>query len=145
MKRNSDGEAGPAPKRPRPMGDTELRLLVYSKVRRGFEISSSCVNGQPFMIAFHVRGRGQLNEFRPLEFDRWLSLTMRLSFDFQVAGSIIGKGGSNISKLRTEVSRTLSSDDCRTRVFVCALLHFVAHQRRALRARVMERCHGLMK
>lgn len=33
MKRNSDGETGPAPKRPRPMGDTELRLLVYSKVR----------------------------------------------------------------------------------------------------------------
>jgi len=52
MKRNSDGETGPAPKRHRPMGDTELRLLVYSKV----------------------------------------------------AGSIIGKGGSNISKLRTEGS-----------------------------------------
>ena len=33
MKRNSDGETGPAPKRHRPMGDTELRLLVYSKVR----------------------------------------------------------------------------------------------------------------
>ena len=32
MKRNSDGETGPAPKRHRPMGDTELRLLVYSKV-----------------------------------------------------------------------------------------------------------------
>ena len=32
MKRNSDGETGPAAKRPRPMGDTELRLLVYSKV-----------------------------------------------------------------------------------------------------------------
>lgn len=32
MKRNSDGETGPAPKRLRPMGDTELRLLVYSKV-----------------------------------------------------------------------------------------------------------------
>lgn len=35
MKRNSDGETGPAPKRPRPMGDTELRLLVYSKVKIG--------------------------------------------------------------------------------------------------------------
>ena len=33
MKRNSDGETGPAPKRHRPMGDTELRLLVYSKVK----------------------------------------------------------------------------------------------------------------
>ena len=32
MKRNSEGETGPAPKRHRPMGDTELRLLVYSKV-----------------------------------------------------------------------------------------------------------------
>lgn len=34
MKRNSDGETGPAAKRLRPMGDTELRLLVYSKVNQ---------------------------------------------------------------------------------------------------------------
>jgi len=60
MKRNSDGETGPAPKRHRPMGDTELRLLVYSKV----------------------------------------------------AGSIIGKGGSNISKLRTENHATILLPDC---------------------------------
>ncbi|KAI9565584.1 hypothetical protein GHT06_009376 [Daphnia sinensis] len=60
MKRNSDGETGPAAKRLRPMGDTELRLLVYSKV----------------------------------------------------AGSIIGKGGSNISKLRTENHATILLPDC---------------------------------
>jgi len=60
MKRNSDGETGPAPKRHRAMGDTELRLLVYSKV----------------------------------------------------AGSIIGKGGSNISKLRTENHATILLPDC---------------------------------
>jgi len=60
MKRNSEGETGPAPKRHRPMGDTEIRLLVYSKV----------------------------------------------------AGSIIGKGGSNISKLRTENHATILLPDC---------------------------------
>ena len=80
MKRNSDGETGPAAKRLRPMGDTELRLLVYSKVNMAGKTK--------WILGF----------FNPL--------TCRLS---QVAGSIIGKGGSNISKLRTEVSQNLSN------------------------------------
>ena len=40
MKRNSDGETGPAPKRHRAMGDTELRLLVYSKVIPSFSLET---------------------------------------------------------------------------------------------------------
>lgn len=90
MKRNSDGETGPAPKRPRPMGDTELRLLVYSKVRP----RKRCC---PVLFFFFI-----------IIFSRTLVLPTHILYvcDAQVAGSIIGKGGSNISKLRTEVSHT---------------------------------------
>lgn len=77
MKREADAEMGPSTKRTRSGDDIDVRLLIPSKVRL-------------------------LKLTDPMEADFFIPNACVLCR--QAAGSVIGKGGHNITKLRTEVS-----------------------------------------
>lgn len=85
---DNNGNGGPnPPKRQRRNDDEEIRLLIPSKVQNFNILYSSNIN---LLTIFNF------HSFLFILFPLWLTQS-------QMAGAVIGKGGHNIQKLRTEV------------------------------------------